>query len=296
MINPWKLLARTKRAFGENHGTQMAAAIAYQVLFSFIPLVTVLLAILGFVLRDPQQQRHAVERVLAVVPLQSDTWIYASIRNISTHTGALTVLGVLGILWTASGLIEAVRAALNTTWGVRTRRGFITEKLRDLGAVLGLGILLVASLAGTMTIHLLQTSSVNQAGASATGSIQTLFTVLGMAVPAAFSFLAFLLLYRYVPNVRHRASDVWPGAVVATLLFELAKHGFAFYVSHFNNYQALYGALGAVMLFMLWTDLSAIIMLIGAGLASEYENMKHERHVEDEPPVVLQTNPHFVGR
>ena len=296
MNNPWKLLTRTEAEFGQDHCTQMAAAIAYHLLFSFIPLISGLLAVLGFVMRDPQQQRNAVDRVLAVLPLQSGTLILDSIRNISNQTGALTVIGLLGLLWAASGLFGAVRVALNIAWNVKAKRGFITDKLLDLGAVLGLGVLLVASLAGTMTIHLLQTLSMNLSGAIVTGSLQTLFTVLGVVVPAVFSFVAFLLLYRYVPNVQHGVGDVWPGALAATLLFEVAKHGFAFYVSHFNRYQALYGALGAVMLFMLWTYLSAIIMLIGAELASEYEAMRRGRPVEDEPAVLLQGSPDLVGR
>lgn len=296
MNNPWNLLTHTEKKFGEHHCTQMAAAIAYHVLFSFIPLITVLLAVLGLVMRDPQQQRNAVDHVLAVLPLQSGTLIYDSIRNISNQTGALTVIGLVGLLWAASGLFGAVRAALNIAWEVKAKRGFITDKLLDLGAVVGLGILLVASLAGTMTIHFLQTLSMNQSGTLVTGSLLTLIKVLGVVVPAAFSFVAFLLLYRYVPNVRHGVGDVWPGALAATLLFEFAKHGFAFYVSHFNRYQALYGALGAVMLFMLWTYVSAIIMLIGAELASGYETMRRGRPVEDEPAVVLSGSPHLVGR
>ncbi len=296
MTNLWKLATQTRRGFSEDHGTQMAAAIAYHVLFSFIPLITVLLAVFGFIMRDPQRQQLAADRVLASLPLQSGTLVYDSIHNISTQTGALTLIGLLSLLWTASGLFGVIRGTLNIAWDAKAKRGFITGTLLDLGAVLGLGVLLIVSFAGTMAIHSLQTLSVNQSGALVTGSLQTLFTVLGVILPAASSYVVFLLLYRYVPNVRHSVGDVWPGALVATLLFELAKHGFVFYVSHFNKYQAVYGALGAVMLFMLWTYLSAIIMLIGAELASEYEHMRHGRSAEEDSSVLLQGDPQIVGR
>lgn len=275
MQNPWKLLKRTLRAFGVHHGLEMAAAIAYHVLFSFIPLITVFLAVMGFILRDPLQQQIATERLLTALPQQSSGLIHDSVGSISDHSGTLTVLGVLGLVWAASGLFGVVRVALNTAWGVKTRRGFLVDKLFDIGAVMGLGILLVASMAGTMMIHVIETSSAMPAGSIGNEPLQILITALGLAVPAAISFVAFLLLYVYIPSVRHAVSDVWPGALLATLLFEGGKHGFAFYVSRFNHYQTLYGALGAVMLFMLWTHLSASIMLIGAELAAQYERPRH---------------------
>ena len=296
MTNLWKLATHTRRGFSEDHGAQMAAAIAYHVLFSFIPLITVLLAVFGFIMRDPQRQQHAADRVLASLPLQTGTLVYDSIHSISTQTGALTLIGLLSLLWAAKGLFGAIRATLNIAWNAKTKRGLITDTLLDLGAVLGLGILMIASFAGTMLIHSLQSLSVNQSGSLVSGSVQATFTVLGVFVPAVFSFVVFLLLYRYVPNVRHSIGDVWPGAMMATLLFELAKHGFAFYASHFNRYQAAYGALGAVMLFMLWTYLSAMIMLIGAELASEYEHMRHGNSAESEPSVLLQGAPQIVGQ
>ncbi len=293
MQNPWKLLTRTHQAFETHHCAQLAAAIAYHVLFSFIPIITVLLAVIGFVLRDPAQRQHAVDRVLAALPLQSGTMVDQAIRNIANQSGTLTIVGLIGLVWAASGLFGAVRVALDIAWGVNEKRGFITDKLVDIGAVLGLGLLLAASLAGTVMIHFIQALSLTLPGTSGAGPMQPLFTVLGLAVPAVFSFMAFLLLYRYIPNVRHRMSDVWPGALLATVLFEIAKHGFAFYVARFNHYQALYGALGAVMLFMLWTHLSAIIMLIGAELAAQYEAHRRGRPVgiEQEQSVLLRGIP-----
>ncbi len=296
MINPWKLLSRTRHKFGEDHCKQMAAAISYNVLFSFVPVITVVLAAIGFFLRDPVQQTNAVNRILANLPLQPGTLVSDSIHSISTQTGALTLVGVVGLLWAATGLFGELRTALNTAWDVKEKRGFITDKLFDLAALLGLGLLLGVSLAGTVVIHLLQTLNLGGSGTAVAGSTHAMWVTLGLVAPAALSFVVFLLLYRYVPNVRHGVGDVWPGAFVAMLLFELAKHGFAFYVAHFNNYQALYGALGAVMLFMSWTYLSAIILLVGAELASEYETMRRVRPVEDEPAVLLQGSPHLVGR
>jgi membrane protein len=87
-------------------------------------------------------------------------------------------------------------------------------------------------------------------------------------IPAGLTFLVFLLLYRYVPPAGNRFREVLPGAIIGTLLFEAAKHGFAFYVSYLSRHEVLYGALGSLMLFMLWVYLSAMILLFGAEVAA----------------------------
>jgi membrane protein len=153
-------------------------------------------------------------------------------------------------------------------------------------AVLGLAVLFLLSLAGTVAVHFLQTQGATQFGTAISSSLASVLPIVGLVLPAVISFIAFLVLYRYVPNVKHTVGDVWPGALIAALLFELSKHGFAFYVAHFNNYQALYGALGGMMLFMLWAWVAAYIMLIGAEWAAEHERNRHGERVEQEfqPP------------
>jgi len=273
----WLLLSRALRTFNAHQGLQSAAAIAFHLVFSLIPLSTVLLAALGFLLRDPDQRQRVLEYLLAVLPLRSDTMVHDSILGLSQRSGTLTVLGLLGLVWAASGLFGAIRVAFNVAWGVQSGRRYIMDKLFDLVAVVALGALLTVSLAGTVMIHLLQTLSRMQSGALVPQPIQLVFTALGLVVPAAVSFVLFLLLYRYIPSVKHRLEEVWPGALVAALLFEVAKHGFALYVAHLSSYQAMYGALGAVMLIMLWTQISAIILLFGAELSAQYSSMKSER-------------------
>ena len=278
MCRSESLAGRTWREFNHDHCTLLAAAIAYYVMFSFIPLMTLTLAIFGFIMRDPQAQKSALDRILQSMPLGQNA-VFDSIRTVSGQSGTLSLIGLGGLLWASSGMFGAVRSALNITWGVESQGGFIRQHLLDAGAALGLGILMIASIAGTVLAHFLQTLSL-QWGTVLSGPLQTLFTLAGVLLPAVVSLVVFLLVYRKVPNVKHRSSDVWPGALLATVLFELCKHAFAYYVSHFNSYQAVYGVLGGVMLFMLWTYLAAIILLLGAEFASEFEKGRHKQMID----------------
>jgi membrane protein len=119
--------------------------------------------------------------------------------------------------------------------------------------------------------------------------LEMVWDAVGWAFPAGVTFVAFSLLYRYIPDVKHGLHDVWPGAVVAALLFEAAKHGFTVYVANFSRYELVYGALGAVMLFLLWIYLSAMILLLGAELASVWEREVPHRGREAAPGRRLST-------
>jgi membrane protein len=278
------LLGRTWNEFGTDHCSMLAASIAYYVLFSFLPLVTLSLAVIGVVLRDPQSRQNAIDAVLQTIPLQAgagQNLIFDSIRNVSGQSGALSLVGVVGLLWASSGMFGAIRAALDIAWDTEPQPGFLRQKLIDALCALGLGVLLLASMVATVLVHSMQTVAAHS-GTVVSAPMQSTLTLAGVLVPAIVTFVAFLLLYRLVPNVRHRVGDVWPGALLATVLFELGKHGFAYYVAHINRSQALYGSLGAFMLFMLWAYVGSIILLIGAELASEYERGRHHRPYPDE--------------
>jgi membrane protein len=112
-------------------------------------------------------------------------------------------------------------------------------------------------------------------------------------LPMLFSFLAFAFLYGFVPVTRPRLRYVLPGAIIASLLFELTKIGFSIYIEHFENYDVVFGSLGAVVAFMFWVYLSASILLYGAELIAHLPvALEKERQptLEDaRPPVPLST-------
>ena len=82
--------------------------------------------------------------------------------------------------------------------------------------------------------------------------------------PYVFTFLAFILLYITVPNCKVKLKDAAIGAGISTILFEIIKHGFTFYIAHFPTYKLIYGALAAIPIFLLWLYLSWLVILFGA--------------------------------
>jgi membrane protein len=250
----------------------MAAAIAYNVLFAIIPLIALFVAGFGFLVRMPEIRTSVVDRILEAVPLTSGV-VIGTLRAVSSASGPLGIAGFLGLIWTAMGLFGTVRGSVNTAWDVEKGPGLIRRTLLDLGSMIGLGLLLGASILGTTALHALQNLSGLVLGRFSY-HFELILDAIGWLFPAAVTFAAFYLLYRYVPNVRHGFREVWPGALLAAVLFEVAKHGFAIYVAHFNRYEVLYGSLGAVMLFLFWVYVSSNILLIGAELAAVHEEWR----------------------
>lgn len=277
----WMILRRTFREFIADRCTQMASAIAYGALFAAIPMTALAVAAFGFVVRSPEIRQTVIDRILANLPVRAGL-VVDGIRQLSAASPPLTVLGTIGLVWTTMSMFAAVRDALNVAWGARQPRPFAHSVLYDLAAAATLGALLGVSLLGTAGLHALRESLMPSIGIESP-AFARMWEAVGLVIPATTTYLVFLLLYRYVPNVDHGFADVWPGALVAMILFEIAKHGFAFYVANFNRFEIVYGALGAVMLFLLWVYVSAIILLLGAEMASVYEKALRGRATPARP-------------
>ncbi|MDZ4278371.1 MAG: YihY/virulence factor BrkB family protein, partial [Dehalococcoidia bacterium] len=199
----------------------------------------------------------------------SDNVVTDTLKGVSDASAPLTVVGLVGMAWAASAMFGALRRSLNIAFDASTPRPVVQQKLVDLAMVLGLGALLGLSIAGTAVLRTLRELSDDNLGPLSEGT-GFLWSVPPLLLPAVFSFFVFALVYRYVPNAPTRFRSVWPGALLATVLFELLKNGFAIYVANFSNYAGAYGALGGILLFLLWVYLTANILLIGAELAAEY--------------------------
>lgn len=265
----WCLLRRTAQEFLSDRCPEMASAIAYNVLFSILPVVALLVAGMGFVLRMPEVRQSVVDRLLENLPIRGGLVVDA-VRAVSQASESLTVAGVIALIWAGMGLFGTLRHALNIAWGVKPRHNLFRQRLKDLSAMLIAGLLLAVSIGGTSMLF-----SIRDFTMPLLGPYSEMFAVIWSAViwlfPSLITFAVFSMLYRYVPSVDHGFRDIWPGALTATILFEIAKHGFAIYVANFTRYEVLYGALGAVMLFLLWVYVSALILLIGAELAAEWK-------------------------
>ena len=199
----WILAKHTVLGYRDDHGTRLAAAISYYALFSLIPMIIFVVSVFGFVLRNNTVQKDVIDQILSFVPLSETSGrssVQTALNNVKNISAPAAALSLIATLWTASAMFAAVRTSLNTVFGVEEHRPFFQSKLLDFAQVGGVALFLVSSIAFTAFIKTVQALSDQHLGGIAGNN--PAWTVAFLLGPAAVSFLAFLLLYRVVPESR----------------------------------------------------------------------------------------------
>jgi membrane protein len=272
------LAGKAVGGFAGDRAGQMAAAIAYYVLFSIFPLAIVVVACAGLFVDETTVREDVIDQVVGRIGLEGENAsdIAELLQSSLSGFGALGLAGLVGLVWTASGVMTAVRSSVNTAFGVEDRRPFFRGKLLDIGFVFCVAPLLAASLAITFLVQLAGGAARTVEGRLGAGERITEIVIQTVSVlgTIAFSTLVIALVYRWVPARRPRLADVWVGALAAAILLELAKNALALYFRWFGNYDAVYGSLGAVISFMVFVYVAAAILLLGAEAAAEWPRVR----------------------
>lgn len=261
-----KFITRVVAEFGEDKGTNLAAAVAFYAFISLFPLLLAAIGLAGLFLKSPELQERLFSYLSSNIP-GSQGVLQENIRNVIEARGTLGIIGVAGFLWTGSSLMAAAGQAVNLSWNINKEIQFYWKKLRDIGLTLGLGILFILSLGasaflavGPMLDIPFLGSFLARAGAA--------------AVALLLSFVIFLVLFKVMPNTKTNWRHIWFGAFVTAVLFEAGRTVTFLYLTRFTNYEAVYGSLASVVSLLLWLYYSAVILVLGAELTSEYSRMR----------------------
>lgn len=258
-----QLAERSISEFFDDHCSQFASSIAYHVLFSIFPLAVVLAGASSVVVRVTGTRADVVDSIVSNIPLSTsgDRTLRRLLEGATGNLSALGLLGIVGVVYAASGMMTSIRTALDEAWDVEANRPYLKGKLVDLGLIAVAAVLALLSLGVTIALH-------------TAAALAWLGPVLGIVVPLVASFALVLFLYRIVPARRVYLRDAVPAAAFVACVFVLTENLFAIYVQHFTNYNALYGSLGAVIAFMFFVYLSSLTFLFGAEIASEWPRVR----------------------
>ena len=249
-------------------GPHLAGAIAFRVLFSIFPLVIVLGGLLGIVVNVVGVQADVIDPIVDAIPLDEDG--QGTFRELlEGATGSLAgigLVGVIGLVWSASGMMGAIRFGLHRAFGVDRKRPFVRGKLLDIGLVFGVGLLIGLALGLAVSSRLLSAFAADTLDSIGLSGVAT--WLIGLAMPTVLAFVAIAVLYHVVPASRPPWRSVLPSAAVVGVAYALLQNLFALYLSYFGNYNAVYGSLGAVIAFLFFVYLSATLFLFGAYVAA----------------------------
>ncbi|MDQ1056801.1 membrane protein [Arthrobacter globiformis] len=269
----WKYIARkTLREFTADQCPDLAAGLTYYAIFSLFPALLALVSLLGIFGQAEKTTAALLEIVQGVAPGQAVEMIRGPIQELTTSpaAGFTLVIGLLTALWSASGYVNAFGRAMNRIYEIDEGRGFV--KLRGtMLAVTVISLIIVALLAAMLVIS----GPVAEAVGDVMGLGGVFLTVWNIAkwpVIVALVIVVIAILYYATPNIR-QPKFRWMslGSLIALLIFVLASVGFGFYVGNFSNYNKTYGAIGGVIVMLLWLWILNMSLLFGAEFDAEME-------------------------
>ncbi len=273
-LKDWKdVLFRTWKEAGDDNVGLLAAGVAFYGFLAFVPLLASAVLTYGLV-ADPQTVAEHIQTLARTLPREAASIIADQLKGITgSKSGAHGVgllLAIAVALYGASKGSGSVITALNIAYEVKESRGFVKRTLLALLMTVGLVVVVLFGATAISALafieHLLPFSS---------PVVHTALQILLWALAAAVVGLGLALVYRYAPD-RPDAPWAWitPGSAAATLLWLAASFGFGLYVSNFGDYNATYGSLGGVVVFLTWLYLSAYIVLMGGEMNSELERQQ----------------------
>jgi membrane protein len=265
------LIKESFKGWKEDGALDLGAALAYYTIFSLAPLLLIVIAVAGLVWGREAVQGQLVGQMQGIVGAQGAQAIQTMVANAGKQgSGVLaTILGVVTILFGATGVFVQLQSALDRVWNVQPKPGagiwsFIRTRMISFGMILGIGFLLLVSL--------VVTAAVAAAGKWATGMLpggETLVNILTFAVSFALITLLFAMIYKVLPDVEIGWRDVWIGAAVTALLFTIGKFLIGLYLAH-STVASTYGAAGSLVVLLLWVYYSSQILFLGAEFTQAY--------------------------
>ena len=267
---------RVVSEFRNDNLTDWAAALTYYAVLSIFPAFIAMISILGLVVDPATITRVVTDTVSQLGPESAVDTVTRPIEQISANRSTAflgLIVGLALALWTASNYVGAFMRASNSIYEREEGRPF--WKLRPLQILVTLILVLMAAL---VVLALIVSGPVAEAIGSAVGLGDTAVMVWDIAkwpVLLVVVMLMLAILYWSAPNAKP-AGFRWisPGSVVAVILWVLASAGFALYVANFSSYDKTYGALGGVIVFLVWMWITNIAVLIGAELNAETERAR----------------------
>ena len=270
-LDAWSMRHRLTRVsrraisgFLEHDALQTAGSMAYFSILSIFQLVVLGVVIGSFFVGEGEARELVVEQVAAGSPLDEET-VSGIIDSVIESRGTITIISFGFLLWGALGVFSALSTGISRVFENAPRRPFLQDKLVGLLLMAITGLLAVASVAIGIVTGILQEAASDLLADLPGGG--TVVWLIGLLLPIFLIFLAFLVIYKVVPNRPVRWDEVLPGAVVAALLWTVLRFGFTWYATSVADYDSTFGPLATGITLLVFLYFASVIVLLGAEFA-----------------------------
>jgi membrane protein len=261
-----------------------AASVAYWALLSLFPFLLLIFSFVGATTADDADRTKVLNFALNYFPTQVE-FIANQIDAFRANPLQIGLAGGLGLAWASLGFFGAVSTAVNYAWGVETPRSFLKHRLFSFLMLVAAGLMFLIAVILSSAVPLVETSWF----ARLLYRFPGLASLRGLGVRSVTTFLLIVVLgfvYYFVPNAKVRFRDVWVGAVLTGLAWRGVFGGFSWYLGDASRYTQVHGSIGAVVAFLFWIYISAVVLLYGVQFTAAYARLRGGRRLE--PAIVVE--------
>lgn len=265
------MIRDTFRNFSQDRVMMLAAALAYYTIFSLAPMLLIVISVAGLIWGREEVSTRIVEQFGGMIGEQGAQQIETMIQNAGQPGKSIwaTIIGAATLIVGATGAFAQLKQALNIVWEVELRPGrgmwnTVRDRLLSFGLVLVIAFLLLATLVASAAV-----SAAGQWLGSRLPLPEGALHFLDAAISLAVITVLFALIFKYLPDVKIRWSDVWVGALATSVLFTIGKIALGLYLGR-SAVGSVYGAAGSIVIILLWIYYASIILLLGAEFTQVY--------------------------
>jgi Ca2+-transporting ATPase len=257
--NWWQTIKQTRARWAEEDGDQRAAAFAYYLLLSLLPLILLLVTVGSLFVEHEEATQAIVTLIDHYIPLTSEQERGAveNVREWLNARGKISLTVLPFLIWGAMKYLRTLIRTTNRIWHAQTYNWWRLP-LKSLG--------LLGITASAVLIGILLPAVVGLAGRELANYLefpQWAFALMFRLIPGLVLFYGLIMIYKLAPSRPTRFSEVWLGALAATVLIWLGQRLFLVYATNLANFDVLYGSLGGIVAFLLWLYLSSCVGVLG---------------------------------
>lgn len=274
-----EIVKRTVAEIGDDNCVGLAAQLAFYFFLALFPALLFLVALLGYLPIDGALLA-LLTAIEPVAPREMIVLLRDQIDELrrGSHASLLT-FGIVGAIWSSSAATVAIIDALNRAYDVTEWRPWWKRRLVALGLTIGLAVFIVAAL-----LFVLVGPDVVRWAAARFGFapvVASVWSVLRWPLIVFFVMLGIDLVYHFAPNLKRDWTWLTPGSVLAMVMWIASSLAFKLYVSRFADFNETHGAIGGIIVILLWFYVSSFAILIGAELNGVIEQARREsRHLQ----------------
>lgn len=262
-----KKLALLVKIVQEDNLWLLSAAMAFYSFLSVFPALLLFSALFSFVVEDPAVKQRIIGFAQDQLLPEGEKFLQEELNRLVTQKGVFGVVGLAGLLWSASGFFNTLLKSLSILWGIERAKSFVLQRLRAAATILLSSLFLVLSVVVLGLFRYV----------AARIQIPFVWDILFFFFPFVFSFGCFLFAYHVVAPLPFSKRSIYLGTFVGSFSWEILKRLFAYYLENLASLSALYGSIGSLLALFLWLFFSAQVFFLGAEFIDWFHRLETGR-------------------